>query len=477
MMLSNLMVIIGIEIHVVLNSKSKMFSSSKNNHLSPPNTNINPIDLGLPGTMPAPNLECIKKAIIFSKALNMEIAKNISFDRKNYFYRDLPKGFQITQQFNPIGKEGYIELNGNKILIDRVHLEEDTAKQNITPDGIFLDYNRSGLPLIEIVSSPTISSGKEAVAYLKKIRRILIFNNISDAKLEDGSMRADINISLMPLGSNEYGTKVEIKNINSITNVEKAINFEINRQTKLILTNNKINQETRRFNDSTNETEFLRMKTDAVEYRYMTEPNIYIRSIDNKFIDTLIKENFKNIDLIEAKLESYNISHEIINIIFDSIFNYELFLQVNKIVKNPLEVSKWLFIELNGLLTKEGKTYIDLGTDKYDEIAKMIQELLSNKLNGKQCKEIIKHICSTNLKLDEILTKFNFSQINDELILGKIIEELIKENIKILNEFENRPEKVNKFFLGLLMKETKGQANPKIAMDILQEMIKKYLFK
>lgn len=476
-MINNLKVIIGIEIHVVLNSKSKMFSPSRNDHLSKPNTNINPIDLGLPGTMPAPNLECIKKAIIFSRALNMEIDKNISFDRKNYFYRDLPKGFQITQQFNPIGKKGFIELNGNKIIIDRVHLEEDTAKQNITSDGIFLDYNRSGLPLIEIVSSPMISSGQEAASYLKKIRKILIFNNISDAKLEDGSMRADINISLMPLGSKTYGTKVEIKNINSITNVEKAINYEINRQTKLILTNSKIDQETRRFNDSNNETEFLRIKTDAVEYRYMTEPNIYMRSIDNKFIDLLIRENFKDIDMIEKKLLSYNIPDEIINIIFDSVFNYELFLQINEIVKNPIEVSKWLFIELNGILTKERKNYIDLENYKYEEIAKMIQKLLCNKLNGKQCKEIIKYICTTDLKLDEILNKFDFNQINDKGILSKMIETLIKENIKILDEYENRPEKVNKFFLGLLMKETKGQANPQISMSILQEMIHKYLTK
>lgn len=476
-MINNLKVIIGIEIHVVLNSKSKMFSSSKNDHLSPPNMNINPIDLGLPGTMPAPNLECIKKAIIFSRALNMEIDKNISFDRKNYFYRDLPKGFQITQQFNPIGKNGYIKIDQNKIIIERVHLEEDTAKQNITSDGIFLDYNRAGLPLIEIVSSPTISSGKEAVAYLKKIRKILIFNNISDAKLEDGSMRADINISLMPLGSNQYGTKVEIKNINSISNVDKAINFEINRQSKLILTNKKINQETRKFNDSTNETEFLRIKTDAVQYRYMTEPNIYTRFIDDKFINLLIKENFKDIDSIESKLLAHNIPYEIINIILDSVFNYELFLEANKIVNNPIEVSKWLFIELNGLLAKDGKTYKDLHKCKYEEISKMIQYLISNKLNGKQCKEILKYICTTDFRLNEIIEKFNFTQIDDEFILKKIIENLINQNMKILDEFENRPEKVNKFFLGLLMRETKGQANPQIATNILQESIKNFLSK
>ncbi|MEG1820744.1 MAG: Asp-tRNA(Asn)/Glu-tRNA(Gln) amidotransferase subunit GatB [Malacoplasma sp.] len=476
-MINNLKVIIGIEIHVVLNSKTKMFSSSKNDHSSLPNTNINPIDLGLPGTMPSPNFECIKKAIIFSKALNMEIDNNVSFDRKNYFYRDLPKGYQITQYFSPIGKNGYVDIDGKKILVERVHLEEDTAKQNIMPNGIFLDYNRAGLPLIEIVSTPTISSPKEAASYLKKIRRILMFNNISDAKLEDGSMRADINISLMPIGSKKFGTKVEIKNINSISNVEKAINFEIDRQTKLILTNEIVLQETRRFNDSINATEFLREKTDAVEYRYMTEPNIYQRHIDTKTINQIIDKHFVSIDEIQKKLESYNISSEIINIIFESAFNYEIFNEINKIANNPIEVSKWLFIELNGLLAKDNKTYIDLKKDKYEEIGVMIQRLVQNKLNGKQCKEILRHICSSELKLDEILSKFSFSQIDDESILEKMMDEFIKENIKILDEYENKPEKVNKFFLGLLMKETKGQANPQISMNILQKLIKKYLAK
>lgn len=189
-------VVIGIEVHVVLNSKTKMFSPSKNSHSDKPNTNIFPIDLGHPGTMPQPNKECVSKAIVLAKALNMDVNKVISFDRKNYFYQDLPKGFQITQQFYPIGFNGKMKIEENEIEIERIHLEEDTAKQFNIDGEIFLDFNRSGLPLIEIVTKPVFKNGKQVSSFLKKLKRILVFNNISDAKLEDGSMRADVNISI-----------------------------------------------------------------------------------------------------------------------------------------------------------------------------------------------------------------------------------------------------------------------------------------
>ena len=273
--MKNFEVIIGIEVHTVLNTKTKMFSSSLNCHYSKQNTNISPIDLALPGTLPQPNFEGIKKGIWLAIELNMDINyKNIQFDRKNYFYLDLPKGFQITQQYFPIGKNGYIEIiseSGEKkrIDIERIHLEEDTAKQTIKDDKLFLDYNRSGMPLIEIVTKPNIASGYEAQQYLKELVKILKFANISDAKLEDGSLRADVNISIRPFGQKEFGNKVEIKNINSINNVKKAIDFEINRQTQLLLKNEKVIQETRRFDDSQNITVHMREKTNAVNYRYI----------------------------------------------------------------------------------------------------------------------------------------------------------------------------------------------------------------
>lgn len=244
--MNNFIPTIGIEVHIALNTKSKMFSPSKNQHNDKINTNINEIDLSLPGSMPSINEAAVIKAIHLAKALKMEIDQNIRFDRKNYFYQDLPKGFQITQQFFPIGKNGSINIGAKTIGVERIHMEEDTAKQTLVNGAIYLDYNRAGVPLIEVVSKPDIHSSLEAVKYLTNLKRIVSFLNVSDAKMEDGSLRADINVSISPAGSNKLGTKVEIKNINSFNNVMKAIDYEIARQTKLLLEGQVITQETRR---------------------------------------------------------------------------------------------------------------------------------------------------------------------------------------------------------------------------------------
>jgi aspartyl-tRNA(Asn)/glutamyl-tRNA(Gln) amidotransferase subunit B len=243
--MSNYKVTIGIEVHTQLNTKTKMFSSSKNSYDAPTNTLINEVDLALPGTMPQPNKEAVIKAIQLANELNMEIDTNLRFDRKNYFYQDLPKGYQITQQYFPIAKNGKLETGPDTFVeIERFHLEEDTAKQTMVDNEILLDYNRAGIPLIEIVTKPQIHSASEAVAYLTKLKRILTFLDISDGKMEEGSLRADINISIS--STNELGTKVEIKNINSFANAAKAIEYETTRQTNILESGEKVIQETRR---------------------------------------------------------------------------------------------------------------------------------------------------------------------------------------------------------------------------------------
>lgn len=341
-MKNNFETVIGIEVHVVLSSKTKMFSSSKSSHTDPKNTNISPIDLGHPGTMPLPNKRCIEKAIVLAKALDMEIEKNISFDRKNYFYQDLPKGFQITQQFHPIGKNGKIYLDENNFVdIERIHLEEDTAKQTKEDDGtILLDYNRSGIPLIEIVTKPCIKSSTEAGLFLKKLRRILTFNDISDAKMEEGSLRVDVNISVKPIGSKEFGTRVEIKNINSINNVEKAIEYESNLQAEQILKQEEVLMATKRFNDKTLTTEFMRLKTTNVDYHYMVEPNIFVRKISDDFITDVIKNNYTDIKSIEADLLKNNVSQEFINLLMDDYELFQKFKFINDEIKDCNEVIK-----------------------------------------------------------------------------------------------------------------------------------------
>jgi aspartyl-tRNA(Asn)/glutamyl-tRNA(Gln) amidotransferase subunit B len=284
----NLEVVIGIEIHLELNTKSKMFSNSPNFYDAKPNENINEIDLGYPGTLPTVNKEAVFKGLLLAKALKMKIDTKLRFDRKNYFYPDLTKGYQITQQFFPIGKNGVLPIENKNISIERIHLEEDTAKQIHGTTKTSLNYNRAGVPLIELVTDPVISTAEEAAQYVQGIRNLAIALNISDVKMEEGSLRADVNISLRPFGALELGTKVEIKNINSISNMKKAISFEISRQTKLLLTNKKIEMETRRFNDKNQETAAMRKKNDSIDYKYFPEPNIPIITLDKSFLDKAI---------------------------------------------------------------------------------------------------------------------------------------------------------------------------------------------
>ena len=294
----NFEAVIGLEIHVEMKTKSKMFSSAPINFSDEPNTDTTYLDFAFPGTMPVVNKEAVRKAIQMCNALHMEIDDELWFDRKNYFYSDLPKGYQITQQARPIGKNGYleIEIDGEKrkIGIERLHMEEDTCKQTHFNDYTLLDYNRAGIPLIEIVSLPVMHTGLEARKYVEKIREFVTFSGVSDGKMEEGSLRCDVNISLRPYGSDKFGTKVEIKNLNSIANIEKAIDYEILRQSRLLFKGEDIIQETRRFDEAKKETILMRVKTDAVDYKYFTEPNITPIKLSKEIPNSFIPSQFEN---------------------------------------------------------------------------------------------------------------------------------------------------------------------------------------
>ena len=473
-MKNNFEVVVGIEVHVVLNTKTKMFSPSKSSHNDLLNTNISPIDLGHPGTMPSPNKKCIEKALVLANALDMKIEKNVSFDRKNYFYQDLPKGFQITQQFFPIGKDGKIYIGENKFIeIERIHLEEDTAKQ-IKEDGkILLDYNRAGMPLIEIVTKPCIRSATEAGLFLKQLRRILTFNKISDAKMEEGSMRVDVNISVNPIGSDKFGTRVEIKNINSITNVEKAIEYEYEYQVSQILQNEEVLLATKRFDDKILKTEFMRLKTTNVDYHYMVEPNVFFRPISDQYINKIIKENFVDLNRIEKEFRDNQVSQEFINLLLDDYEMFEKYQIINNEIKNPNEVIKWLCIEFVGVLKKENLKLSDASEFQINQLLKTLIYLKKETINSKQAKEIIRILIESNKDIDQIIEENNFKQITDVNILKPILEKYISLNQKMLDQYNERPERVEKFFMGMVMKETNGQANPNIVNEIFKSLIKK----
>lgn len=470
--MNNFEVIIGIEVHTALNTKTKMFSPAPNSHHSAPNTNVNYIDLALPGSMPQPNAVAIKKAIWLAKELEMEIDyQHISFDRKNYFYIDLPKGFQITQQYYPIGKKGVLRTKFQNVSIQRIHIEEDTAKQFNKNNKIYLDYNRCGSPLIEIVSDPCMHSPEEAMDYLHTLRQILQFNDISDAKMEDGSLRADVNISLRPYGVKEYGTKVEIKNINSISNVGEAIKFEIKRQQELLLLGNKVEQETRRFDDKTYETVYMRHKTDAVSYCYIVEPNILTISLSQFYYEKIISEKPENLSFLISNLKKTGLSESDINLLINDYDMYKTFKILFNLSNDAVNAFKWLSQDLAGLLKKQGKWFDTLVSSQIESISQMLILLNQEEINGKQAKVILQEIYLNKKEPTEIIQEQGFVQIKDEKIIAEYLDKIIDDNLEMLNQYHERKERVEKFFIGLLMKQTNGQSNPNIAIKVLKYLL------
>ena len=298
----NFKVVIGLEIHIQLKTKSKMFSASANTYGLEPNTSISAYDMAFPGTMPTVNKEAVIFAIRVCRALKMNIDNELWFDRKNYFYSDLPKGYQITQNRRPIGTKGELQIGNKTVHINRLQIEEDAGKQIHFKDSTLVDYNRAGIPLLEIVSEPEIENGEEALRYVEKIRSIVTFLDVSDGKMEEGSLRCDVNISLTPYGSNNKGTKVEIKNINTLLNIKKAIDYEINRQKTTLLLGKKVQSETRRYDEIKKKTSLMRVKSIDSDYKYFTEPNIAPIKLSKEFIETALSGSD---ELPEQKHERY----------------------------------------------------------------------------------------------------------------------------------------------------------------------------
>jgi len=477
--MNNFKTTIGIEVHAVILSKSKMFSRTKSCHTDPVNQNVNEVDIALPGTLPSVNEEVVKQSIRLCKACHMDISHSITFDRKHYFYRDLPKGYQITQFFKPIGANGYIDIrlpdgSAKKVRIREMHMEEDTAKQTIVGDRVLLDYNRCGMPLIEIVTEPDINSAEEAMAYLTALKRILNFEEISDAKLEEGSMRADINISIAPHGSDKLGQRVEIKNINSISNVAKAIAYEEERQAGIILTGGQVGMETRRFDDAKSQTIFMRGKEDAIDYHYIPEPNLLPYKIDIEYIYKAVNEKRTfNPYKVEYDLIAYGLDRKIVDQLLD---DYPLFKVFNKVRHETHDVNQaltWVVVELAGLLKKDNKTMESISEAKINNLIEMINLLKEGKINSKQGKTILAEIYKTDATAKEIIEKLGFKQITDKNELSKIISGIIAKNENVTKQYSERPERVEKMILGLVMKETHGQANPVISTEVLRELLKK----
>lgn len=466
--------VIGLEIHVEMKTNSKMFSSGPVSYGEDPNTKVNIVDMGFPGVMPVVNKQAVINAIRVSHALHMSIDDTIMFERKNYFYSDLPKGYQITQQFRPIGSNGYLVLNTSqgekKIGIERLHMEEDTCKQLHSWDFSLLDYNRAGIPLIEIVSRPDIRTGEEAAKYVEKIRSIVSFLDVSDGKMEEGSLRCDVNISLREKGTDKFGTKVEIKNLNSIANIQKAIDFEISRQSIILDFGGVIEQETRRFDEGSKETVLMRVKTDAVDYKYFTEPNIAPIKLSKEFIEEAIKTSP---ELAEVKLERYkklglNDYDSSLLIADKDVSNY--FDDASKSGANPKLLANWVIGDVQSILNKKGISIKEFKISP-SYLAELVLLIEQGKVSNKQAREMFAKMLENPVSPKKLLEESGTSLISDEETLKAIVKEVVDANEQSVIDYKNGKDRALGFIVGQIMKKTQGKANPGLASKLALEEI------
>ena len=472
--------VIGLEIHVQLNTKSKIFSSASTNFGANQNTQACAIDLGLPGVLPVLNEQAVFMAIKFGLAIGAKISNNSIFARKNYFYPDLPKGYQISQYEIPIVLGGSVNIESEnktkKINITRAHLEEDAGKSihDLYEDESAIDLNRAGTPLIEIVSEPEMTNADEAIQYLKKIHSLIKYLNISDGNMEEGSFRCDANISLKKSGSKTLGTRAEIKNINSFKFVENAINFEINRQSQILNDGGTIIQETRLYNPSKNETKSMRSKEDANDYRYFPDPDLLPVSISKKLIEE-IKSNMPELpeNKKERFMSQYGLSDYDTSILITDRELSEFFEEVlNKKELNPKLTANWIITEMLALAKKSSLDVKDYPVTSED-LAILLTYIKDEVISSKQAKEIFERMWMNKEKSQEIIENEGLEQISDLGELNKIVDNIIKNNYKSVEDYQSGKTKLLGFFVGQVMKETQGRANPKIVNKLLKEKLKK----
>ncbi len=466
--------VIGIEIHVEMKTNSKMFSSSANVFGKPCNTNVTPLDMAFPGTMPVVNKQAVINAIRVSNALHMEIDHVLYFDRKNYFYSDLPKGYQITQQKRPIGSNGYVEIeleNGTKrIHIERLHMEEDTCKQLHYADCSLLDYNRAGTPLVEIVSLPEMTSGEEAMKYVDAIRRIVVYSEVSDGKMEEGSLRCDVNISLKEKGSSTLGTKVEIKNLNSIANVEKAINYEIKRQEELLLKGEKVEQETRRFDETNKATVLMRKKTDAVDYKYFTEPNIPPIKLSQEFIDEAIKSCP---ELADVKYKRYIAnglsSSQALQLLSDKDLT-TYFDKCFALAKMAKQIWNFLIVDVSSYLNKRGEKFASFHI-KPENIVSLLKLIDKGDISYAQGRKVFEYLCSNEEDPNIIIEKLGLKQNSNVDEIKAMCDDVVKNNPQSIIDYKAGKDRALGFLIGQVMKLSKGKANPQIVSKTIKEIL------
>ncbi len=483
--------VIGLEIHAQLLTNSKVFCGCSTKFGAEANTQVCPVCLGMPGTLPVLNKKAVEFAVKMALATDCRVNNKSIFARKNYFYPDLPKGYQISQYNEPLTQKGYIdiEVNGEKrrIGITRIHMEEDAGKllhgeTFEDEDFSFVDLNRAGVPLIEIVSEPDIRTSEEAVEYLKALRDILVYLEICDGNMEEGSFRCDANVSVRPRGQKEFGTKAELKNINSFRFVQKAIEYEINRQIEIVEDGGKIVQETRLFDSNKGITISMRSKEEAHDYRYFPDPDLLPLMVDEAWIEEIrgtlpeLPAEKRERFVKEYGIPSYDAgvltaTKELANYYEESV---KLFNQppIETVGGQPKVVSNWIMGELLRLLKEDNREAKECPVSP-EKLVKLIRMVDAGAVNLKTAKEVFEEVYKTGKEPDTIVKEKGLAQVSDEGAIIKAIDEIINANPKELADYKAGKEKLFSFFVGQAMKATKGQANPQVLNKLLKERLGK----
>ena len=470
-------VVIGLEVHLELETNSKNFSSAPNKFSNIPNDNVATVDLGLPGVLPVVNKEACRKALLTAMALHCENPDEVLFDRKNYFYPDLPKGYQITQVTKPMGRNGYLDiLVGDKVkrvLIHQLHLEEDTASLEHRGKYSLIDHNRSGVPLIEIVTEPCIESAEEAVTFLEDLRDVFLYLGVSEAKSNYGQMRCDVNISLMEEGSSELGVKVEMKNINAFNSVRAAIIYEIERQSKILSSGGSVLQETRRIAED-GKTYAMREKVDAVDYKYFVEPNIPPVKLEKEYLEELRNSLSKlKLDRYFRYVDELGISVEDAKALVRTRKVADYFEEV---LKNTKDVNLVVNFMMSAILSTLNKLEIDI--DNLFITPEMLSGLINlvdeGKISLDHSKKILYKAIDEKIEPVKLIEKENLTQINDEDSLLKLIRKVMDDNLEQVRQYvEEGNMHVINFFIGQTMKVSNRQANPNKSLEIIKEELER----
>ena len=480
--------VIGLETHVQLNTKSKIFTSASTAFGDDPNTHIDPVVCGLPGTLPVLNEKVLEYAVKTSLALNLNVAEHCKFDRKQYFYPDLPKNYQISQFDEPIAEDGWLEVEISekgkdsyikKIGIERLHMEEDAGKLvhagSDRLDGSkysLVDYNRAGIALVEIVSKPDIRTGREASEYASEIRRTVRYLGVSDGNMQEGSLRCDVNISVRRGPEAPFGTKVEIKNMNSFSAIQKACEYEIKRQIKVYEEGGEIYQETRLWDESKQTTKSMRLKEGSSDYRYFPDPDLGPIELSKNRIAKWIKElpelpyKKRHKYVNEFGLSAYDA-----RILSDEIYMAIFFEETVKYGADPKIASNWITSDISGYLKANKQSFNSIKMTS-ENLAEMISLISNNTISGKIAKDILPEIIETNISPKKLVDQKGLAMISDSSSLEIIVDELIKNHPEEVKAYKNGKTKLLGFFVGQLMKQTKGKADPKLANGIISSKLK-----